>query len=96
MRYIGPAVENGGLTEYYIFLAELIAVLYEFQSAEPHQIDKTRTVGKMGNKPATGTLAHLLEAAYLATQLYMRHAAVNFIYAKKTAAIDISIREIVQ
>ena len=96
MSNINSPVEHCGLAEDKIFLARLVTPLYIFYTTEPYKVNKPRTVEKVRNKPATHTLAHLLETAYLPTKLHKRHIARKFRHLEEAATVDIFIREIVQ
>ena len=92
MGELESPVEDGGTSEDYIFLANLVLLIYVLSASEPHDIHHPHSVGEVGDDaflPRTG--GELLETEYPPLYLHVGHVARQLADAVNAAAVNIFV-----
>ena len=96
MCHVDPSFEHLRFSKHHVWHTHLIVLHDITQPLEPHQIDKARSIGEMGNHTSPSSLAHLFERENLPHKLDVRHVAVDFRNSVEFRAVNIFIRIIAQ
>ena len=92
MRELETSAIHRRTSEDYIILVDLIRLVDILRSGEPHKVYHTTTICKMGNNTLLACRhLKLLKRQYLATYLYKRHIACQFVYGINATSIHIFI-----